>query len=88
MAAAVTLITGRSIFGATGSVPVRAAVASVFAVPAAYAGYHIVLDLAHYGVPSDGWRQTFAAVGAAVIGFTAVVRLAVPVDPAHDDRGL
>ena len=88
MAAAATLVTGRSIFGAARSVPVRAVMASVFAVPAAYAGYHVVLGLAHYGVASDGWRQTFATVGAAIIGFTAVARLTISVGPAHHDRGL
>jgi hypothetical protein len=49
--------------------------AFVFAAPAAYAGYHVVFGLTLFGIPSDAWRHVFAAVGAIVVGFTAVARL-------------
>ena len=62
-------------FGLARNASLRLLVAIAFAAPAAYAGYHIVFSLAQYGVPSDAWRHVFAAVGATVIGFTAVARL-------------
>jgi hypothetical protein len=61
------------------SAVVRVLLAFVFAAPAAYAGYHVVFGLTQFGVPSDVWRHVFAAVGAIVVGFTAVARLTDPV---------
>ena len=65
-------------FGFTRSAAARALVALIFAAPAAYAGYHVVLTLAQYGVPSDIWRHVFALGGAAAIGLAAIARL---IDP-------
>jgi hypothetical protein len=62
-------------FGLARSAAARMLVALVFAAPAAFAGYHVVFGLAQYGMSSDVWRHVFAAVGATVIGFTAVARL-------------
>ena len=65
-------------FGFTRSAAARALVALIFASPAAYAGYHVVLSLARYSVPSDIWQHVFALGGAAAIGLAAVLRL---IDP-------
>ena len=51
-------------------------IAILFAAPAAIAGYHATLALAHIGVPSASWREVFAIVGAIVVGTTAFVRMA------------
>ena len=56
----------------------RVLVAFVFAAPAAYAGYHVVLALAPYGVPSDMWRQVFALAAAGAVGLAAMARLSDP----------
>jgi hypothetical protein len=77
-AAAVTLATGRLAFGCSRSTAIRACIAFVFAAPAAYVGYHVILALAQYAVPSDAWRHAFALIGAFVIGVTATVRIAGP----------
>jgi hypothetical protein len=53
----------------------RALIAVVFAGPASYVGYHLVLAVAQYGVPSDTWRHAFAIAGAGIFGFAAVARL-------------
>ena len=50
-------------------------IALMFAGPAAYVGYHLVLAGAQYGVPSDMWRHAFAIAGAGIFGVTAVSRL-------------
>jgi len=73
-------------FAMTRSPILRAIIAAVFALPATFAGYHVVLAMAQVGVPSLVWREVFACVGAVFIGGTAWTRLAVyretrPVEP-------
>lgn len=53
----------------------RLIVALVFAAPAAVAGYALVNGVTGDAVPSDGWRQIFCAIGGAVVGVSALVRL-------------
>jgi hypothetical protein len=45
-------------------------IAILFAAPAAIAGYHATLALAHIGVPSASWREVFAIVGSRVMAVT------------------
>ena len=78
VAGAMTLAAGRLVFDSTRNGAVRLLVALLFAAPAALAGYHVVLGLAHLAVPSDAWQHVFAAMGALIIGLTATVRLAGP----------
>ena len=73
-------------FAMTRPLILRAIIAAVFALPATFAGYHVVLALAQIGVASLVWREVFACVGAVFIGGTAWTRLAVyretrPVEP-------
>jgi hypothetical protein len=67
----VTLYAGQFAFAAVRSPLIRATIALLFAVPATIAGYHTTLGVAQFGVPSEGWRQIFAIVGAALVGATA-----------------
>ena len=55
----------------------RVAIATVFTVPAAIAGYQVIFALSQIGVPSLAWREAFACLGAVCIGGTAWTRLAV-----------
>ena len=75
IAAAVTLVAGEFAFANSRSPIIRTMTAATFAVPAAVAGYHLLLGLSALGMPSDTWRQVFAIVGAAVVGSTAWARL-------------
>ena len=59
----------------------RRAIALLFAAPAAVAGYHATLGVAHIGVPSEAWREVFAVVGAVVVGVTAWARMTVFAAP-------
>ena len=70
-----TLGGGRLAFALVKSVPLRAAIAAGFAIPAGIAGYHAVLGLSEIGISSLAWREAFAWVGAVVIGCTAWARL-------------
>jgi len=75
IAAAVTPVAGEFAFANSRSPIIRTMTAATFAVPAAVAGYHLLLGLSALGMPSDTWRQVFAIVGAAVVGSTAWARL-------------
>jgi hypothetical protein len=70
-----TLGGGRLAFALVKSVPVRAAIAAGFAIPAGIAGYHAVLGLSEIGIASLAWREAFAGIGAVVIGCTAWARM-------------
>ncbi len=81
IAAAVTLAAGQIAVSAFRSPPIRTAIALVFAVPAAMAGYHAALGLAQLGVPAELWRQAFALFGGVAVGATAWARLALLIPP-------
>jgi hypothetical protein len=71
VAGAVTLGAGQLAFAVAGSPLIRAAIALLFATPAAVAGHHATLAVAHIGVSSQGWREAFAIIGAILVGGTA-----------------
>ena len=56
---------------------IRAVIALLFVVPAAVAGYHAAVGLAHIGISADGWRETVAVAGAIIVAATAWARLAL-----------
>lgn len=58
--------------------PARLAVALLFAVPAAMAGYGVVYALSGIGMDAEGWRRAFGIIGAIATGFTALTRVASP----------
>ena len=60
----------------------RLAVALVFAVPAAIAGYTLVHGVTFEVIPSAVWRQIFCITGGALVGVSALMRLAPPKTPA------
>ncbi len=74
-------------FAMTRSLILRAIIAAVFALPATFAGYHVVLAMAQISVPSLVWREVFACVGAVFIGGTAWTRLAVFTEPRPVEPG-
>lgn len=86
LAGIATLAAGQVAFTATRSLLVRAAIALLFAAPAAVAGYHGTLGLAQIGVPSEGWRQAFAIIGAVLVGATAWTRMTLLADPLDTVR--
>ena len=81
VAGALTLGLGQIAFAVVRPLPLRAAIAAAFAVPAAIAGYHAVLGLSQIGVPSLVWREVFAWIGALFIGGTAWARMTVLAEP-------
>jgi len=70
------LVIGQVIFTSSRSPATRWLVAIIFAAPAAYAGYHALLQVLGLGMPPGLWQQAFAIVGALTVGCTAVGRLA------------
>ena len=79
LAGGATLALGQIAFATVRTPLLRAAIGFLFAVPAAIAGYHATLGLAHIGVPSEGWREAFAVLGAILIGGTAWARMTLYV---------
>ena len=77
VAASVTFVVGQVAFAAVRSPLLRAAIALLFAGPAAIAGYHATLGLAQLGVPSAIWQEVFAIVGTVLIGGTAFARMSL-----------
>ena len=64
---------------ATLRVPIlRFAVALIFAAPAAIAGYALVHGVTREVVSSEIWRQIFCIAGGAIVGCSALARLADP----------
>ena len=76
VAAAFVLVIGQEIFSFVRTPILRIAVALIFAVPAALAGYYATFGLSGLTMTSDLWRQVFAVIGALAIGGTAWTRLA------------
>jgi hypothetical protein len=56
----------------------RLAVALIFAVPAAIAGYALIHGITRDAVPSEIWQQIFCIIGGLVVGISALTRLAAP----------
>ncbi|MBN9505384.1 MAG: hypothetical protein J0I69_05100 [Altererythrobacter sp.] len=77
LAAAIgTLIAGQMLFALARSPITRLGVALLFAVPAAFAGYHAVHGVLALGGVPDLWRQFIAGAGALAVGASAWGRLA------------
>jgi hypothetical protein len=79
--AGVALVGARLAFTTLRSPFVRAVIASVFAIPAALAGYHAALGLAHIGGAANGWQQAIAVIVAVIVGATAWSRITLSTPP-------
>ena len=88
VASALTLAAGQLAFALSRPPFIRAAIALLFAVPAAIAGYSSTLGLAQIGVPSAGWCEAFAIIGAILVGCTAWARMTLFADPLPTGRPL
>jgi hypothetical protein len=85
-AGVLTLAAGQAAFAISRSPFLRAAIALLFAAPPAIAGYHATLGLTQIGVPSAGWREAFAIIGAILVGGTAWGRMTLLADPLPTSR--
>lgn len=81
LGALLTLGLGQAVLAIAKSTALRLAVMLVFAVPAAFAGYHVVLGLTRIGGAHGPWQVVFAAIGAVAIASAALVRLSTPLIP-------
>ena len=81
-AGGMSLAVAQIAFAMTRSFILRAVIAALFALPAAFAGYYVALALAQFGVPALAWQQVFACLGAIFIGGTAWTRLTIFTEPS------
>ena len=86
-AGGMSLAVVRIAFAVTRSLILRAVIAALFALPAAFAGYHVALALAQIGVSSFAWQQVLACLGAIVVGGTAWTRLTIFTEPCPLETG-
>jgi hypothetical protein len=76
------LALGQLLFAAVRVPILRACIALVFAIPAAVAGYHATLGIAHICIPAGALSQILAFSGATLVGVTAWSRMATFISPA------
>ena len=76
------LALGQILFATVRLSILRICIALIFAIPAAVAGYHATLGIAHICIPAGTLSQILAAVGALLVGGTAWSRMAIFVPPA------
>ena len=81
-----TLGAGQFMLALTRSTALRLGVMAVFAAPAAFAGYHVVLGLSRVGGVHGTWQVVLAAMGATAIAGAALARLATPLIPLDDPQ--
>ena len=85
-AGVLVLLIGRTAFAHARGPVLRVAIALVFAVPAALAGYSATSMLFGLASASEDWRQAFATLGAMAVGAIAWQRLAATLPPASGDN--
>lgn len=78
------LVLGRYAFRAARAPVVRLGIGLLFAVPAARAGHDVTLALSDIGILSEWWRESFAVLGAIVVGSTAWARMSMQTEPLSD----
>jgi hypothetical protein len=77
-----TLVLGQYAFSVARGPVVRLVIGLLFVIPAARAGYDVTRALAHIGIPSEWWRQSFAMIGAIAVASTAWARVSMLSEPA------
>jgi hypothetical protein len=81
IAGGATLAAGQLMFAWVRVPILRAAIALLFAVPAAIAGYHATLGIAHIALSHGALSDALASIGAALVGAMAWSRMAVYLPP-------
>jgi hypothetical protein len=77
VAGGVTLLLGQATLARVRSPLIRGTIALLFAAPAALAGYHAALGLAHVAIPGEGWQDAMAVAAAIIVASTAFLRMAL-----------
>jgi hypothetical protein len=75
IAGGIILALGQVTFTRLRSPVMRAALALLFVVPAAVAGYYAAHGLAQLVVPAEAWRDAIAIAGATIVAATAFTRM-------------
>ncbi len=85
VAGASVLALGQILFAAVRVPILRASIALIFALPAAVAGYHATLGIAHLAISAGTLSDILAAIGAVLVGGTAWSRMAIFVRPTTSE---
>ena len=84
LAGGATLAIGQIVFATVRRPLIRAGIGLLYAVPAAIAGYHATLGLAHVGIPSEAWREAIALTGSVLVAGTAWARMSLFIPPSAE----
>lgn len=66
------------LFAKLHSSSLRFAIALIFAIPAAIAGYALLHGITREAIPFEIWRQIFCVIGGIFVGLSALSKLANP----------
>ncbi|MEM7645236.1 MAG: hypothetical protein AAF366_22430 [Pseudomonadota bacterium] len=90
LAGVLTLLVGQVLIALVRHPLLQCAIASLYAAPAALAGYHAVHGLSGLSITSEPIRITLAIIGAVLVGAAAWGRMGDPLDggtPPGDPSG-
>lgn len=82
-----TLLAGHVLLALVKPLWLRLMIAAAFVAPAAIAGYHATHGIVKHTMPSETWQVVFSLVGAAVVGISALARLATLAPPGRTGQG-
>jgi hypothetical protein len=83
-----TLLAGHLLLAFARPLWLRLMIAAAFVAPAAIAGYHATHGIVKHTMPSETWQVVFSLIGAAVVGITALARLATLAPPGRTGQGV
>lgn len=75
-AAGLTLAIGQALIMLVRPLWARFAIALIFVVPAALAGFYVTLGITRAMMPSETWQMIFAVISAGAVGVSAFLRIA------------
>lgn len=88
VAAALTLGLGQFLLAFIRPLWIRLPIALAFVAPATFAGYHATHGIVKHTMPSDTWQIIFSVIGAAAVGFTALVRVTAMAAPGQTGQNV
>ena len=88
LAAGLTLAIGQGLLMLARPIWARLLIALAFVAPAGVAGFYATFGIVKHMLPSETWQLIFSVIGAAAVGVTAFLRVAVMVATGPADGNL
>lgn len=88
IAAGLTLVIAQFLVAIVRPMWAKLAIALIFVVPAAIAGYHATHGIVKHTMPSETWQIVFSVIGAVAVGVAAFLRVAGMAAADHSSRDM